>query len=56
MSGIRFFPGISFAVTIALTPGSARARVTSSRAIRAWAFGERRTRPTSEPAKSRSSM
>ena len=56
MSGIRFRPGMSFAVRTALTPGRARARATSRRAIRAWAWGDRRTRPTSEPAKSRSSM
>jgi hypothetical protein len=56
ISGMRFWPGMSRAVSTARTPGSPRARATSSRTMRAWAWGERSTPPRREPAKSISSM
>ena len=41
--------GKSSAVTTALTPGTASAALASIPAIRAWAWGLRRMRPTSIP-------
>ena len=54
--GMRLRPGMSRAVSTARTPGMVRARATSRRVMRAWAWGERSTAPHNDPDNARSSM